>query len=197
MAESFKDIREHLAALERAGKLIKITRAINKDTELMPLVRWQFRGLPESERKAFLFTNVVDVTGRKYDMPVAVGCLAASAKSMLSVSTVRWIRSRRNGWRRRKIRSSRDSLKARQFKKSFILERTCSVIKGWENFRCRFPRRVSITVRTRLRLIGLPKIRRRNSEHRQLPRPDKKSIAHGHSAVVEKPRRHSLGKVPG
>ena len=74
MGENFKDIREHLAALEQAGKLIKITRAINKDTELMPLVRWQFRGLPESERKAFLFTNVVDVTGRKYDMPVAVGC---------------------------------------------------------------------------------------------------------------------------
>ncbi len=78
MTRNFKDIREHLAALEEAGKLIKITRAINKDTELMPLVRWQFRGLPESERRAFLFTNVVDVTGRKYDMPVAVACLAAS-----------------------------------------------------------------------------------------------------------------------
>jgi UbiD family decarboxylase len=78
MGKSFKDIREHLAALDEAGKLIKIDRLINKDTELMPLVRWQFRGLPESDRKAFLFTNVVDVTGRKYDMPVAVGCLAAS-----------------------------------------------------------------------------------------------------------------------
>jgi UbiD family decarboxylase len=78
MGKGFKDIREHLAALEQAGKLVKIDRAINKDTELMPLVRWQFRGLPESQRKAFLFTNVVDVTGRKYDMPVAVGCLAAS-----------------------------------------------------------------------------------------------------------------------
>jgi UbiD family decarboxylase len=78
MGKSFKDIREHLAALDQAGKLVKIDRAINKDTELMPLVRWQFRGLPESQRKAFLFTNVVDVTGRKYDMPVAVGCLAAS-----------------------------------------------------------------------------------------------------------------------
>jgi 4-hydroxy-3-polyprenylbenzoate decarboxylase len=44
----------------------------------MPLVRWQFRALPEPERKAFLFTNVVDVTGRHYDIPVAVGCLASS-----------------------------------------------------------------------------------------------------------------------
>src|SRR5258706_2104719 len=78
MANHFKDVREHLSGLERAHKLITISRQINKDTELMPLVRWQFRGLPESERKAFLFTNVVDAMGRKYDMPVAVGCLAAS-----------------------------------------------------------------------------------------------------------------------
>ena len=34
---------------------------INKDTELHPLVRWQFQGgLAEDERRAFLFTNVVD-----------------------------------------------------------------------------------------------------------------------------------------
>lgn len=78
MANYFKDVRKHLAGLDRANKLITISRPINKDTELMPLVRWQFRGLPESERKGFLFTNVVDALGRKYDMPVAVGCLAAS-----------------------------------------------------------------------------------------------------------------------
>ncbi len=37
----------------------------DKDTELMPLVRWQFRGLPEKERKAFLFENVTDVKGKR------------------------------------------------------------------------------------------------------------------------------------
>ncbi len=78
MGAFLKDVREHLQALEKAGKLFRVTREINKDTELMPLVRWQFRALPESQRKAFLFTNVVDVTGRRYDIPVAVGCLAAS-----------------------------------------------------------------------------------------------------------------------
>ena len=46
----FKDVREHLEALDKAGLLVKIDEAINKDTELMPLVRWQFRGLPEEER---------------------------------------------------------------------------------------------------------------------------------------------------
>jgi 4-hydroxy-3-polyprenylbenzoate decarboxylase len=44
-----------------------------------PLVRWQFRGgIEEKDRKAFLFTNVVDSKKRKYDIPVAVGALAAN-----------------------------------------------------------------------------------------------------------------------
>ena len=59
----YKDLREQVAALESKGKLVRIKREINKDTELMPLVRLQFRGLPESERKAFLFENVVDAKG--------------------------------------------------------------------------------------------------------------------------------------
>jgi 4-hydroxy-3-polyprenylbenzoate decarboxylase len=45
------------------------------------LVRWQFQGgLDESERRAFLFTNVVGADGRRFDMPVAVGALSASAQ---------------------------------------------------------------------------------------------------------------------
>lgn len=74
----YLNLREQLQALARAGLLVRIDAPINKDTELMPLVRWQFRGLPEEERRAFLFTNVTDAKGRKYDIPVAVGCLAAS-----------------------------------------------------------------------------------------------------------------------
>jgi len=73
------DFQAHLADLEAQGLLIRIGRPINKDTELHPLVRWQFRGgVPAAERKAFLFTNVVDSNGRKYDMPVVVGAIAAS-----------------------------------------------------------------------------------------------------------------------
>ncbi len=73
------DFQQHLAALEAAGLLVRVDRPIDKDTELHPLVRWQFQGgLPESERRAFLFTNVVDGSGRRYDMPVVVGALSAS-----------------------------------------------------------------------------------------------------------------------
>ncbi len=75
------DFQEHLARLEAAGLLIRIDRPINKDTELHPLVRWQFQGgLREDERRAFLFTYVVDGDGRRYDTPVAIGALAASAQ---------------------------------------------------------------------------------------------------------------------
>ena len=60
---------------------MRVERPINKETELHPLVRWQFQGgLAEDERRAFLFTNVVDSEGRRYDMPVAIGALAASAR---------------------------------------------------------------------------------------------------------------------
>ena len=75
------DFQAHLAALEAGGLLIRVERPINKDTQLHPLVRWQFLGgLPEDERKAFLFTHVVDSKGRRYDMPVVLGALAASPR---------------------------------------------------------------------------------------------------------------------
>ncbi|MBX9774821.1 MAG: UbiD family decarboxylase [Xanthobacteraceae bacterium] len=73
------DLQEHLADLEARGLLTRIDHPVDKDTELHPLVRLQFiGGIPESERRAFLFTHVVDATGRRYDMPVVVGAIAAS-----------------------------------------------------------------------------------------------------------------------
>jgi UbiD family decarboxylase len=73
------DFQQHISDLEAAGLLVRIDKPINKDTELIPLVRWQFiGGVPEDQRRAFLFTNVTDSKGRKYDMPVVVGALASS-----------------------------------------------------------------------------------------------------------------------
>ncbi len=73
------DFQDHVADLEASGLLVRIDRPINKDTELHPLVRWQFLGgVPENKRRAFLFSNVTDSKGRHYDIPVVVGALAAS-----------------------------------------------------------------------------------------------------------------------
>jgi 4-hydroxy-3-polyprenylbenzoate decarboxylase len=74
----YKDLREFLQALERAGKLVRVKRPIVKETELMPLVRLQYRGLAEEQRMGFLFENVFDSQGRHYDGRVATGVLGAS-----------------------------------------------------------------------------------------------------------------------
>ena len=74
----YRDLREYIETLERQSKLFRIKREVCRETELHPLVRWQFRGLPEEERRAFLFDNVRSVTGHKYKMPVLVGACASS-----------------------------------------------------------------------------------------------------------------------
>lgn len=76
----YRDLREHLAALEEAGMVQRITTPINKDTQMHPLVRLQFRGLEEEDRRAFLFENVVDSNGKKYDMPVLICAMAGSTE---------------------------------------------------------------------------------------------------------------------
>jgi len=76
-----RDLQEHIARLEAKGLLTRIGRPINKDTELHPLARWQFQGgLDEADRRAFLFTDVIDGEGHTYDIPVLVGGLAASSE---------------------------------------------------------------------------------------------------------------------
>jgi 4-hydroxy-3-polyprenylbenzoate decarboxylase len=76
---AYPDLHDHIATLRQAGLLIEVGRPINKDTEMHPLVRWQFRGgIAPEDRRAFLFTNVVDSKGRKFDIPVLVCGLAGN-----------------------------------------------------------------------------------------------------------------------
>jgi len=78
-AKPYEDLREFIAALDEHDKLYRIHREINKDSELQPLVRWQFRGgIPEEARRGFLFDNVTDGKKRKYDCRVLVGGLSSS-----------------------------------------------------------------------------------------------------------------------
>src|SRR6266516_4975696 len=78
-ARSYPDLHEHVLALARAGLLVVVDEPINKDTEMHPLVRWQYRGgIAEPERKAFLFTQPTDSKGRRFDISVLVAGLAAN-----------------------------------------------------------------------------------------------------------------------
>src|SRR4029077_12697383 len=76
---SYPDLHEHVLALAREGLLVVVDEPINKDTEMHPLGRWQFRGgIPEPERKAFFFTKPTRSRGRRYAIAVLVAGLAAN-----------------------------------------------------------------------------------------------------------------------
>ena len=86
-ARGYPDLHAHLEALKAQGLLLTIDEPIDKDSELHALVRWQFvGGIEEAERKAFLFTNIVNAHGRKYAMPVVVGAIAAN-RAIYSIGT--------------------------------------------------------------------------------------------------------------
>jgi UbiD family decarboxylase len=76
---SYPDLQEHVLTLAREDLLVVVDEPINKDTEMHPLVRWQYRGgIPEPDRKAFLFTQPTDSKGRRFDIAVLVAGLAAN-----------------------------------------------------------------------------------------------------------------------
>lgn len=81
-----RDLREFLAVLEARGKLYRFTgemKAINKDTEIIPLLRVAMRGLADRQRKVLVFDKVTDARGRSYDMGVAAGVYGVSDEMVL------------------------------------------------------------------------------------------------------------------
>jgi 4-hydroxy-3-polyprenylbenzoate decarboxylase len=76
----YRDLREYIEALDANAKLFRIKREICRESELHPLVRWQFRGLSEADRRAFLFERVKSITGYHYTIPVLVGACASSRR---------------------------------------------------------------------------------------------------------------------
>src|SRR5882672_9886894 len=74
----YRDLRDYVDELRRRGLLHIVDETICKDTELVPLVRLQFRGLPEERRKAFWFRNVTDARGRAFEGSVVLGALGSS-----------------------------------------------------------------------------------------------------------------------
>ncbi len=74
----YRDLRDYLDVLSGRGLLHVVDEPVCKDTELVPLVRLQFRGLPEEQRKAFWFRNVTDARGRSFDGSVVLGALGSS-----------------------------------------------------------------------------------------------------------------------
>ncbi|MEI8246264.1 MAG: UbiD family decarboxylase [Lentisphaerota bacterium] len=77
---TYRDLQEHIELLDKAGLLHRIERPINKDTEMHPLVRWQFcGGISQEERRGFLFSSITDGKKRSYPgFKVGVGVLSSN-----------------------------------------------------------------------------------------------------------------------
>ncbi|MBI2231566.1 MAG: UbiD family decarboxylase [Deltaproteobacteria bacterium] len=74
----YSDFRAYLGELEKRGRLHRWRRPVNKDTELMPLMRLQYRGIEDGKRRAFLYENVRDGKGKQFDIRVATGVYGSS-----------------------------------------------------------------------------------------------------------------------
>ena len=74
----YRDLRDYIAELDKRDLLQVVDAPVCKDTELVPLVRLQFRGLPEAERRALWFKQVTDQRGRNFDASVLLGSLGCS-----------------------------------------------------------------------------------------------------------------------
>ena len=139
----YPDLHAHIAALERNGLLIRVQRPINKDTEMHALVRWQFRGgIPEAQRKAFLFENVI----RQHPAAAMISRwpweYSASNREIYSVGIGCSVRQDQTkmGPMRNSIRWRRCSSSLLAARKSSPRARHCvSPAMGW--MACRFPSR--------------------------------------------------------
>ena len=73
----YRDLRDYITELQRRDLLHVVDEPVCKDTELVPLVRPQLRGLPEL-RRAFWFRKVTDQRGQDFDASVVLGSLGCS-----------------------------------------------------------------------------------------------------------------------
>lgn len=74
----YRDLRAFLDALRARGMLYTFREPIDKDSELLPLVRLELRGLSDAERKVLLFEDVRNAAGTRYEMGVAAGVYGLS-----------------------------------------------------------------------------------------------------------------------
>lgn len=84
----YPDLRSFMDVLDEQGKLHRFKDPIDKDRELLPLVRIQQRGVAPADRKVFLFEDVRNAAGERYDISVAAGVYGFSDEIvMLGLNT--------------------------------------------------------------------------------------------------------------
>ncbi|MFQ5914187.1 MAG: UbiD family decarboxylase [Nitrospinota bacterium] len=105
---AYRDIREHLAALEAKGKLRRIQKNVDPAWEVACLARWMFQALPDGQRFGLLFERV-----KGYDIPVMTGVLGASRETYAAALQTKedqinekWVHALRNPVPAKEVRSA-------------------------------------------------------------------------------------------
>jgi UbiD family decarboxylase len=70
---AYADMREYLAALERAGKLHRVAREVDKSWEVAAVARRVFQNIPPERRPALVFERI-----QGHTVPIACGLLGGS-----------------------------------------------------------------------------------------------------------------------
>ena len=97
----YSDLHAHIAALDKAGLLIRVKRLINKDTEMHPLVRWQFRGsIPEASARRFCSRTSSTARAAVTTCRSRSACSPPIGTSTALASAARSTTSRKTGIRR-------------------------------------------------------------------------------------------------
>lgn len=97
-----EDLREFLALLEADGLLLRVKSPVNVLTDVGSMIAWQFHGLPEEQRKALLFENVISPEGVTYDASILSGLYASRRIYAMGIGcnasevNERWVRALRN-----------------------------------------------------------------------------------------------------
>ena len=73
----YRDMRDYLALLEQHGLLKRVTREVDRSSEIACLAKWMYQALPVERRFGLLFQNVKDS-----NIPVVTGALGASPQSV-------------------------------------------------------------------------------------------------------------------
>lgn len=79
----YPDLRSFIDLLEEEGKLYRYKDPIDKDRMLLPLVRVQQRGVQPADRKVFLFDDVRNAAGERYDIGVVEGVYGLTPELVL------------------------------------------------------------------------------------------------------------------
>lgn len=80
----YQDLRQFIALLEKENELLEIREQVSTHLEIAEITD-RVSKLPDAQNKALLFTNVVNETGQRYELPVLINAMGSHKRMMLAL----------------------------------------------------------------------------------------------------------------